>query len=56
MGIIVFGRALRVDEQRIEARLKLYDDARKQILIDGCSEDEANARAYVGVRENSKTH
>jgi len=31
MGIIVFGRALGVDEQRIEARLKLYDDARKAI-------------------------
>jgi hypothetical protein len=57
MGIIVFGRALRDDEQRrIEARLKLYDDARKQYLADGCSEDEANARAFVRVRENSKTH
>ena len=57
MGIIVFGRALRVDEQRrIEQRLKLYDDSRKQYLADGCSEDEANARAFVSVRDNSKTH
>ena len=53
MGIIVFGRALRDDEQRrIEARLKFYDDARKQYLADGCSEDEA----FVRVRENLKTH
>ena len=57
MGIIVFGRPLGDDEQRkIEARLKLCDDARNQYLADGCSEDEANARAFVRVRENSKTH
>ena len=51
MGIIVFGRALRDDERRrIEARLKLYDDTRKQYLADGCPEDEANAKALAKVR------
>jgi len=35
MGIVVFGRALSIDEQRtIEARLKLYDDIRKQYLVE----------------------
>jgi len=56
MGIVVFGRAPSIDEQRtIEARLKLYDDIRKQYLADGCPEDEANARALDKVRATKLT-
>jgi hypothetical protein len=52
MGIIVFGQALRDDERRrIDARLKLSDDIRKQLIADGIEPGEANARALAKAQE-----
>jgi hypothetical protein len=51
MGIIVFGRQLSADEQRrIEQRLKLYDDTRKQLLNEGADPREAAAEAFAKAR------
>ncbi len=51
MGIIVFDRQLSADEQRrIEERLKLYDDTRKQLLDKGSDPHEAAAEAFAKAR------
>ena len=51
MGIIVFGRPLSADEQRkIEERLKLYDDTRKQFLDKGADPREAAVEAFAKAR------
>ena len=51
MGIILPRPALRENERRkIEARLKLFDQLRKQYIADGIPANEATARAMAKVR------
>ena len=51
MGIIVFGRQLSAQRvERIEQRLKLYDETRKQLLDNGTDPREAAAEAFVKAR------
>jgi hypothetical protein len=54
MGIIVPRSAMRVHErQKIEIRLKLFDELRNRYIADGIPTDKANARALAKVRNTT---